>query len=607
MTAIEKRIQKLLRSVTRAREVDVALMPDKSFQVEIHFKAQTVKLRVLWAGEGWPDDVQRVLTGDAATTDSETVVLARQLAPGSLEMLRGLSANWADETGAAHIESDRMTVVRDGTSVPVEVDSSQPGKFQWSNSSVDVAETILSIAEEQPLRIGEIAKTTGWSTPQVSNVLRAFERQGWVQSTGSKRGRSANRILADKIGLLNSWSERIAEKPAERLFAHAMTDDLMGLLRRELKPKLDQLGQWAITGWAGGELLAPFTSIVPVLQIYVEETQFSPHLIRSIGLTRVDEGGTIEFRSAGPVPLQLATRTSDHLRVASPARVFADLKSLGGRGADAANHLLSESLEGRGTKRPLGDLPEMAGAELRDWEQSSRSRLLERMSELSPDQRTNQYKYGSWTASYKLRGIKLPLNQADLLEHLIAVTGRETGWPPWLANLPDASKPQSIDGMIECWQTGVHSDHADFWRASPDGSMFLLRTFDEDSRSDGTEPGREMSLTLPVWRTGECLLHAQRLAERLGADQIDFMMRWEGLRNRELSAKPANNRWMPPGRVSVQNVVTSTVRTAPTAIGEELPSIVRNLVEPLYASFDFFQPPDSLYDDEINKMLERVR
>lgn len=574
-------------------------------RVEIHLKAQKVLLRVLWAAEGWPEDVRKAVA-DESPLDSETVVLARQLAPGSLELLRSIGANWADETGAAHIESDQMIVTRDGTSEDLADDSSPPGKFEWSNSAVDIAEAVLAIGEEQPLRIGGLAEMTLWSNPQVSNVLRAFEDQGWVQSTGPERGRNARRVLADKIGLLNSWAERIASKPAERLLAHAMTDDLMALLRRELMPKLNQNARWAVTGWAGAELLAPFASIVPVLQIYVDEAQFGPDLIRAMGLTQVDEGGTIEFRSAGPVPLMLATQTNDHLVVASPARVFADLRSLGGRGTDAASHLFSESLNIDSADKSADELSESELGELKSWEQTSRNRLLQRMNEFAPDSRPTQYKYGSWTASYILKGIKARLKPAELLKLLTEIKGHETGWPPWLADLPD-SRPEPLDGMIECWLTGGRSDDSDFWRASPDGSMFLLRTYVEDSLRDGTNPGRELSLTLPVWHSGECLLHAGRLAERLGANQIDFMMRWEGLRGRELRAKPASNRWMPPGRASVQDVVATAVRTTPSAVRDALPAVVRNLIEPLYTTFDFFQPPDSLYAEELNKLRGRAR
>jgi hypothetical protein len=76
--------------------------------------------------------------------------------------------------------------------------------------------------------------------------------------------------------------------------------------------------------------------------------------------------------------------------------------------------------------------------------------------------------------------------------------------------------------------------HPDFWRPSPQGMMYLLRGYAEDSTSDFA-PGKVFDLTLPVWRVGECLLHAKRFAAKL-ADGPSSVIRavWSGLRGRIL-------------------------------------------------------------------------
>lgn len=45
--------------------------------------------------------------------------------------------------------------------------------------------------------------------------------------------------------------------------------------------------------------------------------------------------------------------------------------------------------------------------------------------------------------------------------------------------------------------------------------MFLLRGYQEDSNPNSIEPETIFDLTLPVWRVGECLLNAERLATAL--------------------------------------------------------------------------------------------
>ncbi|MFY9487484.1 MAG: helix-turn-helix domain-containing protein [Solirubrobacterales bacterium] len=605
LTPLEKRIQKLFAAVIPAESIDVSRAETDGFHVELVLKTQSVTLRALWTGEGWPDDVRRVFATESADSELEVVVLARRLAPGSLEIIRDLGVSWADETGAAEIQTDRLTVMRDGTSLPTETPK-HSAEFDWSNSAVDIGEMVLSLAEERPLRVGEISETTGWSIPQVSNVLRAFEHQGWVQSTGAERGRGARRTIADRMGLLYAWSDQIAERPVDRLFAHAMMNDLMAYLRTELMPKLNQSSRWALTGWAAGSLIAPITSSVPSLQIYVAEDRFGPGLIRELGLTAVEEGGAVEIRSAGHVPLLLAHRTEDHLLVASSARVFADLKALGGRGEDAATHLLASAYAPSTYLRDSSDLDDEGETRLSKWEQDSRNRLAQRMREFQPDERPMQYRNGSWTSSYILRGINRHLDVRELRDLLATVRDQSAGWPPWLVtDIPD-SKPYPIDDVIECWLMAGRAHDSDFWRARTDGSMFVLKTFDEDAPREDTDPGTVMSLTLPIWRTGECLMHAQRTATALGAEQIDFMMRWEGIRGRELQSVRSRNRWMPPGRICTQNMVSTAVRTTPAELETDLSNVVQSLVAPLFMAFDFFRPPDSIYDEELDVLRDRA-
>jgi hypothetical protein len=77
--------------------------------------------------------------------------------------------------------------------------------------------------------------------------------------------------------------------------------------------------------------------------------------------------------------------------------------------------------------------------------------------------------------------------------------------------------------------------------------MFLLRGYQEDTSSK-ISPGKHLDLTLPVWRTGECLLHASRLARRLGTQTVDFSMTWTGLQGRELGVALSQMRHVMPGR-----------------------------------------------------------
>jgi hypothetical protein len=217
-----------------------------------------------------------------------------------------------------------------------------------------------------------------------------------------------------------------------------------------------------------------------------------------------------------------------------------------------------------------------------------------------------RFRHGYWNCSYRVSPVEQPPSLPEFMQMIREVEGHETGWPVWLFldNRPEM-RPYIRDGVIECWLKDTTL--SDFWRADPHGRMSLTRLLQEDLEApDRIGPGKLFALTLPVWRTGECLLHAGRLAGRLEADTVELMMTWTGVQGRELSAIGSPNRWVTPGRTCQENEVHTSITVEALAIPDTLPDLVRRLVEPLYAHFDFFVPPDEIYTTETERMRYRV-
>ena len=121
----------------------------------------------------------------------------------------------------------------------------------------------------------------------------------------------------------------------------------MTLLRDDLAPALGRTAGWAISGWAGLELAAPFATTTPSLHIYVADTAFAAPLsdaIEEAGLRAVDEGGRVTFWAAD-ARIFAFSRQVDDVPVVSAPRLFADLSSFGGRGGDAADHVKAELID----------------------------------------------------------------------------------------------------------------------------------------------------------------------------------------------------------------------------------------------------------------------
>jgi transcriptional regulator with XRE-family HTH domain len=220
----------------------------------------------------------------------------------------------------------------------------------------------------------------------------------------------------------------------------------------------------------------------------------------------------------------------------------------------------------------------------------------------------SRYAHGYWTIAYEIAPVRKQPPLADLLEFLKGSRGHETGWPAfWVPERTDIA-PKPRDGLIECrlarrhvWSEPAHSD---FWRVSPEGFAYLARGYQEDGLTTEA-PGSVFDMALPVWRIGECLLQASRLASCFGDDEaIRFTARWRGLRNRRLVVIGSRDRYAGPlvERAAAQDEIRSTVVTTTRQIPISLPELVMELTSTLYATFDFFAPSLAFYRNETQVM-----
>jgi Transcriptional regulator, AbiEi antitoxin, Type IV TA system len=320
------------------------LLADGDIALQLH-NGHTIGFGVKWAGEGWPQDVRSAAADVAEPWPANVVLLARQLSPGAIEWLRARGANWADETGQARILGPGgLTVIREPAQRPSS-EHTLPA-FMWSKSAIAIAEAILA-REDRPLRATELASATGWSVAQTANVLRAFDGQGWIVKHGTQRGRGAYRELVNAAGMLAAWSSAVVAQPRSARLAHRATQDVMRLLREDLAPALRRRTRWAVSGWAGLELAAPFATTTPSLHIYIARDDFAGRLsdaIEQAGLREVDEGGRVIFWLGEPSMLGLVWRMHN-IPIVSPPRLYADLSSLGARGQDAADHVREQLVD----------------------------------------------------------------------------------------------------------------------------------------------------------------------------------------------------------------------------------------------------------------------
>lgn len=332
------------QALSRAVEGPVTRIADQADRLVVTVPVSGINhhFELLWAGEGWPGDVASILTDLPSPWPRELVVVGRRFSPGALDLLAERDANWVDETGRARIRgSGGVLVIRDTERNIDETATSRA--FNWSASSVDIAEALL-VDPSAEINARETAEQTGWSHAQTTSVLRRFDKQGWTVKLGAKRGPKGVRRLAGPADLLNAWADHVSGAERVGVLAHRVLRDPMDFLRDDLASALPQSVAWAASGWAGLEIASPFLTIVPALQIYISADAIADGRLRramkTTGLREVQEGARVEFWPASAVALSLSR--PGPVPVASPPRLYADLRGLGGRGEEAAQHVREE-------------------------------------------------------------------------------------------------------------------------------------------------------------------------------------------------------------------------------------------------------------------------
>lgn len=215
---------------------------------------------------------------------------------------------------------------------------------------------------------------------------------------------------------------------------------------------------------------------------------------------------------------------------------------------------------------------------------------------------------GTYTVGYQIEGELPERSLNEVLELMREVPGY-TGWRPWWVPSHDGIRPYQFDGTVECYH-GLKGNkrtadpaHADFWRANAVGQLLLIRGFDEDSLRERVDPGTAFDLTLPVWRIGECLLHAAAFATRLSPEPrpITFSVTWQGLSGREL-VHLERRRTLFPGHIAKQDSLTTSLTADSDKIADQVPELLYGLLRPLYSLFDFFDLPKMLVDEEVQRL-----
>lgn len=248
---------------------------------------------------------------------------------------------WLDETGAAEISDGLLLISRSGTAPP-----RRAGDPEWRPATLAVCEALLTGC---PATATAVTGRTGLAASTVVGALRFLDRSGFL-SASAARGRLSGRYVGDAEGLLDAYasaSGRLRSATALRVGA-IWRDPLL-----EAVSAGERWGgsgiPWAVTSALAADVLAPVLAEPAPLELYVGgRTIGDLRKSAEIAGLREMEGGRILLRPfPTPAGQMMAEEIKPGLFSVLWPRAYADLRIVGVRGEDAAEHLREEMSRAR--------------------------------------------------------------------------------------------------------------------------------------------------------------------------------------------------------------------------------------------------------------------
>jgi hypothetical protein len=294
---------------------------------------------VRWLPVGWPRNVAEALH-DQPKPD---VLVAPAMSPGARKAAHDAGVGWVDESGAASINYRNP---KTGTTIRIETEGIPPlpldARLGWRPTTLAVCEALL--ADEATPTVNSVVAATGISMGSAAKALKFLEKDRHLTSAAA-RGPGSARQIVDREDLLDAYAVA-----AERL--RSPISLRVGILWRHPVADAIDFGQimarhnisWAATGALAARVLAPVQTEISPLEIYVlgRTPGDLGRAAYAAGLRPID-GGRLLLRPFPTPAGDKLTKVDEHgFCSMSWPRVYADLRTTGVRGEDAAQHLREE-------------------------------------------------------------------------------------------------------------------------------------------------------------------------------------------------------------------------------------------------------------------------
>ena len=295
--------------------------------IDLELNGQPITIK--WLGEGGLRQARELIAGRKERPD---VAAARHMSPGARKALSAAGIGWVDETGAAEITLESLIVSRSGH--PIKPPQKPP---RWSPSVLAVAEALLCGGRAT---VSAIQETTGLSAGSATNALRTLTDLSLI-GADARRGRNSARRIPDQDRLLDAYAAAAASmRPGTALTVGVTWRDPATALAETGRRWNDTGVAWAATSTVAASVFAPYLTTVSTAEVYVDRKTIAglEQVAAKAGLQPI-EGGRLTLRPFPTVTARLLAVVKDGLSLAPWPRVYVDLRVVGVRGEEAAEHL----------------------------------------------------------------------------------------------------------------------------------------------------------------------------------------------------------------------------------------------------------------------------
>ena len=187
---------------------------------------------------------------------------------------------------------------------------------------------------------------------------------------------------------------------------------------------------------------------------------------------------------------------------------------------------------------------------------------------------------------------------------LLNVAERSTihtfGWPIGAVLHVDDGRPTPDADGIVARMSGY--ERFDYWALRLNGDFYLAHNLFENER----DPSAIFFNTRMV-RTAEALLYCRNLYNNLGVENgaaIRFRTRHSGIKGRNLSTSSPNRMMWPLERKASADASECVVEFEHPMTDRGVVEKTRELLNPLFVLFDFFEPDESIYQDVVGNFIQ---